>query len=159
VLLGNSTAALLIPFHPGRANELPAADQSRVVVTRDPALRKGGRTPDSDRLAKLLDRALTAYFDRDRPLEAWKLIAGQEQTVGLKVNCLAGFGMSSSVDITDIICERLQEVGVKKNRIIIWDRMNRDLERAGFRIEQNPNRIRGYCNNYAGVELIRSVDG
>jgi len=67
--------------------------------------------------------------------------------------------MSSSVDITDIICERLQEVGVKKNRIIIWDRMNRDLERAGFRIEQNPNRIRCYGNDYAGFESILSVHG
>jgi uncharacterized protein (DUF362 family) len=130
-----------------------------VVIARDSHLRPSGNSPDSKRYLNLVDRAFQVYFDREDPSEAWSRVVRPEMTVGIKVNCLAGLGMSTSVELVDIICERLQESGIKKNQIIIWDRLNRDLERADFKIRENLNSIRCYGNDHRGFESGLSVHG
>jgi len=133
--------------------------QSKVVLAHDPEIRDQTGNPIVSRLQYLLDQAIQTYFDRDTPEEAWKQIARSDQTVGLKVNCLAGLGMSTSVDLVDIVCERLQQSGIRKNQIIVWDRMNRDLEGADFKIRESPNSIRFYGNEHLGFESNLEVFG
>jgi uncharacterized protein (DUF362 family) len=77
--------------------------------------------------------------------------------VGLKVNCLAGRGLSTSTVLVDAICERLQGVGVRD--IVIWDRLNADLESAQFRIKERGRGIRCFGNDSLGYESELSVYG
>jgi uncharacterized protein (DUF362 family) len=123
-----------------------------VAIVHDPFVRDNNRNPKPDRIHNLADLALQTCFDRDSPKEAWSLVVRPGLTVGLKVNCLGWLGMSTSVALVEGICERLQENGVRKDRIIVWDRLNQDLERANFRISENPNSIRFYGNDYLGYE-------
>jgi len=124
-----------------------AAERSRVVVAR------GGQA------AALLDRAMQAYFGVDSPLEAWRQVARPAEVVGLKVNCLAGKGMSTSAALVEAVCERLQQAGIPRRNIIIWDRSNYDLESAGFRISESRDRIRCFGNDTAGYEDELTVSG
>jgi uncharacterized protein (DUF362 family) len=126
-----------------------APPKSRVVVARDPALRGAGKTPGSARVLALLDRALMACYGRDNPLEAWKKAVRPGETVGLKVNCLGGRGMSTSVVLVDAICERLQQAGIREEDIVIWDRLESDLESGGFRAR---GKVRCIGNDSAGYE-------
>ena len=126
--------------------------KSRVVIARDPLLRQSGAGLDSSRLLKLLDRALQSFYDRDSPLEAWKRLARPGEVVGLKVNCLAGKGISTNVQLVDAICERLQQAGIPAKDIVIWDRLNADLESAGFRLASRQGRIRCLGNEVLGYE-------
>ncbi len=125
----------------------PATGRSRVVLAR------GGQA------AALLDRAMQAYFGVDSPLEAWRQVARPAEVVGLKVNCLAGKGMSTSVALVEAVCERLQQAGIPRRNIIIWDRSNYDLESAGFRISESRDRIRCFGNDTAGYEDELTVSG
>ncbi|MBI4874071.1 MAG: DUF362 domain-containing protein [Acidobacteria bacterium] len=118
----------------------PAA-QSKVVIARD-----AGGAP------KLLDKAMQSYFDCDSPLEAWKRVVRPGEVVGLKVNCLAGRGNSTSVALVEAICERLQQAGVAQKDIVVWDRLTSDLEHAGFRVAGRRDRIRYVGNDAAGYE-------
>jgi uncharacterized protein (DUF362 family) len=134
----------------------PAEGQSRVIIARDPSLRAAGRTPDSHRVLNLLDRAVQAFFASSSPQEAWKQIVRPGEVVGLKVNCLAGRGTAStSVALVDAICERLQQAGVSRKQILIWDRLASDLESGGFRGEH----IRSIGNDEAGYEETLSTSG
>jgi len=128
-----------------------------VVIGRDPQLRQSGASLDSDRLLKLLDRVMQATFDRDNPLEAWRQVARPGEVVGLKVNCLAGRGISTNVPLVEAICERLQQVGIKD--IVIWDRLNSDLESARFRINERGRPIRCFGNDTLGYEQELSAYG
>lgn len=123
------------------------AERSRVVVAR------GGQA------AALLDRAMQSYFGVDSPVEAWRQVARPAEVVGLKVNCLAGKGMSTSVALVEAVCERLQQAGIPRRNIIIWDRSNYDLESAGFRISESRDRIRCFGNDTAGYEDELTVSG
>jgi uncharacterized protein (DUF362 family) len=124
-----------------------APAKSKVVIARDPLIRTSGSA-----LLKVLDRAVQAIYDRDNALEAWKRIARPGEVVGLKVNCLAGRGASTSVPLVEAICERLQQAGVPARNIVIWDRLNDDLEGAGFRIATASGKIRCLGNDAAGYE-------
>jgi uncharacterized protein (DUF362 family) len=147
------SAALPIPV------PVDAKDQgkSRVVIARDAGLRGSGPSLDSGRLAKLLDRALQSYCGCDSPLEAWRRMVRPGEVVGLKVNCLAGRGASTSVQLVELISDRLQQAGIKD--IVIWDRLNSDLESAGFRLGSKQRGIRYIGNDSAGYEEQLSIFG
>lgn len=129
-----------------------APGQSRVVIARDGALRKPGAGPDPGRLLKLLDRAMQAFYNRDSALEAWRQVVRPGEVVGLKVNCLAGKGISTHVALVEAICERLRQAGVPAQNIVIWDRLNDDLESAGFRVVERGPGVRCIGNDMLGYE-------
>jgi len=133
--------------------------KSKVVIARDPLLRGPGHSIDQPHLLLMLDRALQSFYDRDSAIEAWKRVVKPGEVVGLKVNCLAGRGNSTSVVLVDAICERLQQAGVSRHHIVIWDRLNQDLESAGFRVSEWPDRIRYMGNDSSGYESELSVYG
>jgi uncharacterized protein (DUF362 family) len=124
--------------------------KSRLVISRDSNLRSTPTSLDSSRLLSCLDRAMQALHDTDSPLEAWKKVARPGEVVGLKVNCLAGRGNCTRPELVDAICERLQQAGIKD--IVIWDRLNSDLESARFKIVERGSGIRCFGNDVLGFE-------
>jgi len=135
----------------GAEQSAPAA-KSKVVIARDALLRGTGSTVDSSRMLKLLDRAMQALFDRDHPVEAWRRVVRPGETVGLKVNTLGGRGISTNPQLVEAVCERLQEAGVKPADIVIWDRDSEELERAGFHLATDGNRVQCFGTDRAGYE-------
>lgn len=129
---------------------VPEQPRSRVVLARDAALRAKGSSVNSARLLALADRAVQAFYGTDTPLEAWKRVARPGEVVGLKVNCLSGRGGSTSVSLVQAVCERLQQAGIRGKDILVWDRLNADLESAGFRLETGAGRIRTMGNDSIG---------
>jgi uncharacterized protein (DUF362 family) len=147
-----AVARPLVPF-------FSPPQKSKVVLARDVQLRGSGTAPDSARLLKMLDRAMQALYASDSPLAAWKKVARPGQVVGLKVNCLAGRGISTNVLLTEVICDRLQEAGMSKKDMIIWDRLNSDLESAGFHVGSRPDHIRSIGNDTLGYEENLAIYG
>ena len=134
-------------------------EKSRVVTARDPLLHPAGGAVDSARVLAVLDRAVQSLYRSDSPLGAWKQIVRPGEVVGLKVNCLAGRGASTNRVLVEAICERLQQSGIPPKNIVIFDRLNADLENAGYRLDSNPNRIRYVGNDSTGYEADLSVFG
>jgi uncharacterized protein (DUF362 family) len=126
--------------------------QSRVVVARDAQLRGTGSTVESGRVLNLLDRAMQAQFDRDKPIEAWRRVVRPGQTVGLKVNTLGGRGVSSNLQLVEAICERLQEAGIQASDIVVWDRDSEEMEHGGFHLAISGNRVQCYGTDRTGYE-------
>ena len=132
----------------GLARPVPAQARSKVVIARDPA-----GAIDSARLLGLLDRAVQGVCNADSPLEAWKRIVRPGEVVGLKVNCLAGRGSAStSPMLVEAVCERLQQAGIRAGDLVVWDRLDSDLESAGFRPSTRAGHIRTIGNDQAGYE-------
>jgi uncharacterized protein (DUF362 family) len=129
--------------------------KSTVVIARDPSLRPG----DSAQLLKLLDRSVQSLYERDSAAEAWRQIARPGEVVGLKVNCLAGRGASTSTLLVDAVIERLKQAGIAARDILVWDRLNSDLESAGFPIGQRRDGLRYFGNDSSGYEEELSVSG
>ncbi|HYW43759.1 MAG TPA: DUF362 domain-containing protein [Bryobacteraceae bacterium] len=145
----------------GGALRLVAATppKSKVVLARDPQLRSPGGSADSARVLKIVDRAMQSLYGADSPVEAWKKVVRPGEVVGLKVNCLSGKGASTSTVLVEAVCERLQQAGIAQNNIVIWDRLNSDLESAGFRVTSRKDRIRAIGNDTSGYDSELAIAG
>jgi uncharacterized protein (DUF362 family) len=129
-----------------------APAKSRVVVARDPQLRGAGSTVDSHRMLSLLDRAMQAAFNRDHPLEAWKMVVRPGESVGLKVNTLGGRGISTNRVLVEAICERLQQAGIRPGDIVVWDRDTDEMERGGFQVSIGGDRVQCFGTDRVDYE-------
>lgn len=133
-------------------------EKSRIVIARDPLLQPEQNQIETDRLITLLDSGMQAFFDKDNALEAWTKIVRPGEVIGLKVNCLSGRG-GTHPELVDAICERLLAVGTKPEDIIIWDRLNEDLENGGFKIIYRGNKIKCFGNDVAGFSSDFEIFG
>jgi len=120
-----------------------------VVEAVSAAVRNANRSILADGVSRLLDTAMEAFFEVEA-VSAWRACVKPTDVVGLKINALAGRGLSTHVELVEAICERLQQAGVRADHIIIWDRMNRDLERAGFKIVTTGKGPLCYGNDVSG---------
>ena len=125
------------------------ASNSKIVISRDKGLRKGGEEVSIERVGTVLDRGIAAMFGGP-PDEVWRSLAAPSDTVGLKVNGLSGRRMSTHLALVWAIAARLERVGVKRKRIIIWDRMNSHLEHAGYKINIGGNEVQCYGTDAVG---------
>ena len=75
---------------------------------------------------------------------AWKQFVSPEDVIGLKVNPVAGKTLSTSLEITHAIISQLEEAGIPKKNLVIWDRREFELHEVGFTAENFPGiRIAG----------------
>ncbi len=126
--------------------------KSKVVIVRDEKLRIPGPEPDRQRVAAMLDHAMQTYAGAGNPVEPWKRIVQPGQIVGLKVNTIAGKGLSTNVSLVEAICQRLQQAGVRAGDIIVWDRTNHELVRAGYALSAAPGAVRCFGTDSVGYE-------
>ncbi len=124
--------------------------KSRVVIARSDRVRTSSDGLDSSGVLDVLDTAVQNFFQTDSPKVAWQKVVTPDDVVGLKVNCLGGKGVSTSSVLVEAVIHRLEEVGVKRNHIIIWDRLNDDLERVNYKINYGGNDVQCYGNDVAG---------
>ena len=134
-----------------RSESLQGHDtNSRVISATREDVRNAAGKVGSEKVQKLLDTAMENFYQVSSPQKAWQRIIGPEDIVGIKINCLAGKGISTSAELVEAIQERLLQVGVKPHRIIVWDRLNSDLERAGYRIYYGKRKPQCYGNDQIG---------
>ena len=69
---------------------------------------------------------------------AWKMFVSPDDVIGLKVNPVAGKTLSTSLEITQAIIGQLEEAGIAKKNIVIWDRREFELHEVGFTVENFP---------------------
>jgi uncharacterized protein (DUF362 family) len=55
-------------------------------------------------------------------------------TVGIKVNCLAGKILSPRVELVEALVDLIAAAGVDRRRVIVFERSDRELQRAGFAV-------------------------
>ncbi|MFO8074091.1 MAG: DUF362 domain-containing protein [Polyangia bacterium] len=124
---------------PGKAASGRAERRDEIgprVVRRDDAKVFGGGGHDAGRVAGVVNRSLASLLDVKDTSEAFRALFDPDEVVCIKVNCLAGPGMSSSPAVVDALVAGLNRIGVSNDRIWIWERTTRELKRAGF----EPNR-------------------
>lgn len=126
------------------------SNRARVVISRSSSLTHADRNINTGKLIKLLDNGMMAFFDKNTIEEAWRCVVRKEEVIGIKVNCLSGKYGGTHPVLVDAISERLMQLGVRSENIIIWDRSNEDLEEGGYNIAYKGNRIKCFGNEIVG---------
>jgi len=127
VMAGAAAAAAEWPFRLGCETA-----QSPVAFARSDSLKRMNDDIDERAATRLLNLALETITGKKNPAEAWKSLFSAHETVGVKLSCLPGRKLSSSRGVVAAIVAGLRSAGVAPERIIVWERTRRELERAGF---------------------------
>ncbi|MDZ7372802.1 MAG: DUF362 domain-containing protein [candidate division KSB1 bacterium] len=127
--------------------------KSVVAQARDPSVWRDGQLVEG-KVGELLDRAVAAAFGYRDPAEVWKQLVARGDRVGIKVNCLSGRRMSTNLPLVWAIIERLRGAGISANDIVVWDRLDADLEKAGY-----PVRRRGQGPRFCGNDSVGYYEG
>ncbi|MGE4414989.1 MAG: DUF362 domain-containing protein, partial [Bacteroidales bacterium] len=75
--------------------------------------------------------------------DAWRMFVSPEDIIGLKVNPVAGRLLTTSHAVTKSVVRQLEEAGIPRNNIVIWDRREMQLHETGYTQE-----------NYPGITII-----
>ena len=126
------------------------SDDSPIVIAQNELVRDKNNKLIGNQVNDLLNRAMENLSGVSHAEQAWQRLFNKDDIVGIKINCLAGRGISTHQELVDAIIEGLKSAGVLERNIIIWDRANRDLEKAGFVIQTDRNRVKCYGNDQIG---------
>ena len=120
-----------------------AGVKGRIIVATDLHYSKKNDSQKRFETAKLLlNKSLSELTGVKNIKTAWGKVAGRDDVVGLKLNCVAAPNLSPSKELVDAIIEGLKLAQVNENNIIIFDRSNRELERGGFKINSSSSGVR-----------------
>ena len=106
---------------------------------------------NEDAVSELVDQAMMKLTGRASAKEAWRDIVLPDDIVGIKINPLAGPGLSTHSIIVDKIIEGLYGAGVLRKQIIVWDRFEEHLLNAGYPIQQDEGDVRTLASDTEGI--------
>jgi len=105
-----------------------------VVIARDQKLTGGKADDHRDLLSKLLDASIQKLTKTSDAAASWRLLFKPKDRVGIKVNTL---GLATQPAVVDAIVAGVRRAGVPAENIIIWDRFDMELARAGFKLNKS----------------------
>lgn len=135
----NVKDALAIPRN---QHSMPGCYPGKVARATDPGCIVDGQ-PSEEITYGMLKKCMQQLTGQDNLREAWLQFVTPDDVIGLKVNPIAGKLLSTSHALTQSIINQLEEAGISRDHIIIWDRREADLKESGFTPE-----------NYPGIRII-----
>jgi uncharacterized protein (DUF362 family) len=125
------------PTTPTASQAAKTPGRSLVVRAQRPKVSAGPNRFDPAVLDEMLGASLMRLTNSSQPAQAWKALFSAKDRVALKVNTLGGRGLSTNPAVVEAIVRGLLSAGVAENDVLVWDRFNRELIRAGFRINES----------------------
>jgi len=127
---------------PRNASSMPGKLPGAVVeATHDKSV--AGDKVDLAVVDEMVRKSLMELTGTSTIAAAWKQFVTPDDIIGLKVNPVAGKTLSTSLEITHAVIRQLEEAGIPRKNIVIWDRREFELHEVGFKPE-----------NFPGVKII-----
>jgi len=155
--LGLALAPTLLNFHVERAYAVE--NVGKVVVATSKNL-TSGLSVNTTVANLLLNAAIQKLTGKNTAEEAWKSIfpsLTKDDIVGIKINTL--FYLSTHSQVVDAIVQNLVAIGIPENNIIIWDKLDSDLIRAGYQINRGETGVRCFGTNADYDNAIYKIGG
>ena len=111
-----------------------SSSKSRVAYLENPNL-LNNYDPKPDAVKKAVASLLSTLTGEDKPADAWKELGlSPDDTVAVKIAALGDARTSTSQEVITAVTDSLKDAGIKPENIILWDRVERDMSRSGFRV-------------------------
>lgn len=123
-------------------SSMPGLYPGRVVKIVDNKSVIDGK-PQEDAAYKMLSAAMLSLTGEKTLKKAWRKFVGPKDIIGLKVNPVAGKLLTTSHAVTKSVIRQLEESGIPRKNIVIWDRREMQLAETGYNSE-----------NYPGIKIV-----
>jgi len=115
----------------------------KVVHTRHAGVWDGNNL-QPNAIRQMLDASITRLIGIDDARAAWSALFAPGDRIALKVNSIAGASYWTHVPLVMAVAESLQDAGVPAEQIVIFDRLSRELQGAGYTLNTDGPGVRCY---------------
>jgi len=123
------TEASLPGLYPGHV--VKVVDQTSVVDNQ----------PQEEVAYAMIEKAMLRLTGESNLNKAWQQFVKDDEVIGLKVNPVAGKLLTTSHAVVQSIIKQMENAGVKRSHIMIWDRRLMQLDETGYTKENYPGVI------------------
>ncbi|MFV0420072.1 MAG: DUF362 domain-containing protein [Dysgonomonas sp.] len=116
---------------PRTATSMPGKYPGQVVKVNHANSIVDGK-PSTNAAYDMLKEGMLKLTDEKDLKKAWSHFVTPDDVIGLKVNPIGGKLLSTSHAIVQSIIKQLEEAGISRDKIVIWDRREENLDDADF---------------------------
>lgn len=122
---------------PRTKDSLPGKYPGKVVVAHDENCVVDD-IPQEEAAYRMLADSMLELTGVKKLNKAWRQFVGPKDRIGLKVNPIGGKLLTTSHALVKSVIRQLEEAGIPRANITIWDRRWEDLQAVGFTPENYP---------------------
>jgi uncharacterized protein (DUF362 family) len=130
-------------------------DASRIVVIRAKGLARGDVLPGTIR--RMYETGIRMLTGEDDPHAGLRRLFGPADVVGIKINAIGGKLLSTRPDVSLPLASWLAEKAVRPENVIVWDRTNRELKTAGYKLSSEGGGPRVFGTDTEGAGYGRDL--
>ena len=124
-------------------NSMPGLYPGRVVMVKNSRSVRDNLIVEQE-VYDMIARSMLELTGEKKLKKAWRKFVKPGERIGLKVNPVAGKSLSTSHEVVRAVIAQLEESGIKRSQLTIWDRREFELTDVGFTQENYPGiRITG----------------
>jgi hypothetical protein len=107
-------------------------------------------------LGQLIDEAVMWAVAEDTPEKAWAKCFSADEVIGIKPNGIAGYELSTLPETIEHCVYRLEEVGIDRDRMIVWEQNPNHLAACGVPLDDVPWGVRAVSTGDSLGETVRN---
>lgn len=127
---------------PRGPNAMPGLYPGLVAVVKNTGSVKDNAIVEQQ-VYDMIARSILELTGEKKLKKAWRKFVAPGERIGLKVNPVAGKSLSTSHEVVRAVIAQLEESGIKRSQLTIWDRREFELTDVGFTSE-----------NYPGIRIV-----
>jgi uncharacterized protein (DUF362 family) len=133
----------------------------RIVIVKAPKFRFSPSVSQDSLVDRMLSLAMIKLAGVADSRDAWARFFDPRSVVGIKLSCLPGKWLSTSLPLAYAVAQALKSIGLKDKNIIFWERMNSEIKEAGYPLNYEASGLRcfGTDTNGVGYDSNLSVFG
>ena len=108
--------------------------KSRVVLVGNSTVLTKNREVNHSVAGEMVGSGMCSLTGESTPDRAWRSLFAPKDVIGIKVNGLGGKQIATHFGILKAVVSGLKSVGIPEENIIVWDRLTKELKKAGYTI-------------------------
>ncbi len=125
--------------------------QSRVAVIRGKGVISSGGNLDQEKIAAMIRRGIQIVCANQDKKDGLGGLFSRNDRVGIKINTIGGRNISSRPELSLTMASLLVESGLREKNLVIWDRTNRELREAGYRLSDSTAGLKVFATDTSGA--------
>jgi uncharacterized protein (DUF362 family) len=117
---------------------------SKVILTKGKGVFNQNNAIDQRKLLQMYSKGFELLFNSKSPQEGLQQLFKSNDKIGIKINTIGGKKISTRPEVSHSLSDLLVKSGILERNLIIWDRTNRELREAGYRLRTNRNTLKVY---------------
>jgi len=124
---------------------------SRVIIVKKKGISSPKRIPGLNSLIHMFKRGFSLLNGPGDYKKNLHILFKPDDRIGIKINTIGGKSLSTRPEVPQALTSLLIESGIPAKNIITWDRTNRELKTAGYRLNMNKKGIKIFGTDSRGL--------